>query len=492
MQAQVNPALGALLQTAQMVTPEQTPTVAAQVAQVAAQKMQPQGIMGGMPQARQDFRTAAEIDNMKRMQMQQAMQQMAAQMTARPAGIEGLPAQNMQTFSAAQGGVVGFANEGYVDTKLMRMTPEEYERKRREAMLRGPAPERIRRTPEEEVIFRSLSEPPPMQDIPVPEVVSAQFVAPEAQRLMDRQRSPAPRPPAPATRPPAAAPVPTGIAAALAERPQYDVASIPAAGAPYMKAGEEDVARLRTAENARAAFEKTLPDLSAKGIAALETAEQERQRLLGVQRGDDKFNRQIALLRGFQGDRAAYDRVVAAQQARDDLARQAQLSFEQARIKEMQAQQARQLNQFDRAIGLEREASALMEKARDNALKAQQIQQGIASSQFQGAVQMRGQDITAQTAAADRATQLQIARIQAAARNDPQSKEAMAMARVQQAINSSPMLKALAEQAKFDPSAAARYRVEEEALYKRVAPELFGAAGASPAAASNDPLGLRR
>jgi hypothetical protein len=57
-QASIDPALAALLQTAQMVTPDQTPTVAAQVAQAAQQKMQPQGIAQGMPQARQDFQQA--------------------------------------------------------------------------------------------------------------------------------------------------------------------------------------------------------------------------------------------------------------------------------------------------------------------------------------------------------------------------------------------------------------------------------------------------
>ncbi len=70
-----------------------------------------------------------------------------------------------------------------------------------------------------------------------------------------------------------------------------------------------------------------------------------------------------------------------------------------------------------------------------------------------------------------------VARIQAAARNDPQSKEALAMARVQAAINSSPMLKALAEKAKFDPKAAAEYAAEEERLYLRLAPELLSGAG---------------
>lgn len=473
MQAQVNPALGALLQTAQMVTPEQTPTVAAQVAQVAAQKMQPQGIMQGMPQARQDFRTAAEIDNMKRMQMQQAMQQMAAQMTARPAGIEGLPAQNMQTFAAAQGGVVGYAEGGtprtygyapdYEDARRLGISLSPYD----SPEVRQQKLERLQKMREFEEQRKSFGEipteasqaneralaqafSPAAQERRMLEVPTApgrtaappMAASPEGQRIAQAQNAPTQfnvgvgAIPAlqraaqmvggkeredilnkiaelQAAQPSQSAP--TGIAAALAERPQYDVASIAAAGAPYMKAGEEDVARLRKAEGERAAFEKTLPDLSAKGIAALETAEQERQRLLGVQRGDDKFNRQIALLRGFQGDRAAYDRVVAAQQARDDLARQAQLSFEQARIKEMQAQQARQLNQFDRAIGLEREASALMEKARDNALKAQQIQQGVASAQFQGAVQMRGQDISSE----DRA-------VEAALRRLPSTEQQMA------------------------------------------------------------------
>jgi hypothetical protein len=66
-----------------------------------------------------------------------------------------------------------------------------------------------------------------------------------------------------------------------------------------------------------------------------------------------------------------------------------------------------------------------------------------------------------------------VARIQAAARNDPQSKEAFAMTRVQAAINSSPMLKALAEKAKFDPKAAAEYAAEEQRLYRQLAPDLL-------------------
>ena len=43
-QSSIDPSLAALLQTAKMVTPDGNDTVAAQYAQAAQQKMQPQGI----------------------------------------------------------------------------------------------------------------------------------------------------------------------------------------------------------------------------------------------------------------------------------------------------------------------------------------------------------------------------------------------------------------------------------------------------------------
>jgi hypothetical protein len=102
-QASIDPSLAALLQTAQMVTPDQTPTVAAQVAEAAAQKLQPQG----MPQARQEFQQA--MPSMMRNMQQQQMQQMIQQaMQPKPVGIEGL-SSNIQM---AEGGVVGYAEGG--------------------------------------------------------------------------------------------------------------------------------------------------------------------------------------------------------------------------------------------------------------------------------------------------------------------------------------------------------------------------------------------
>lgn len=489
-QTAIDPSLAALLQTAQMVTPEQTPTVAAQVAQAAQQKMQPQGIMQNMQGAKQDYAAAAPsmMRNMQQAQVQQMMQQA---MQPKPAGIEGLPAQNMQGMQRmAGGGVVGYdgTNESYVVPRTYGYAPD-YEDARRMGINLSPydSPEdrqqkleRLKKMREFEEQRQSFGEIPTEASVAREAALQAAYpgknrdqdvirqvqpgrtaappmaASPEGQRLaqninaptafdlrqtinpefLQRLRVQAERvggkeredllqkiSELQAAQPSQPASAPTGIAAALAERPQYDVASIPAAGAPYMKAGEEDVGRMRKAEGERAAFERTLPDLSAKGIEAL------RQRMADVEAAEAQRKKNVPLdqsiawllggKEGVGGSARAAQRFEATQNAAADAFSQARLQNQQAQLLLEKAQQDRQLGRFDRAIALEREASALMEKARDNALKAQQIQQGIASSQFQGAVQMRGQDITAQTAAADRAAQ-------AALRNMPASEQQMA------------------------------------------------------------------
>lgn len=466
----IDPSLAALLQTAQMVTPEQTPTVAAQVAQAAQQKMQPQGIMQNMQGAKQDYAAAAPsmMRNMQQAQVQQMMQQA---MQPQPAGIEGLPAQNMQGMQRmAGGGVVGYdgTNESYVVPRTYGYAPD-YEEAQKYGIVLSPydAPEvrqqkleRLQKMREFEEQRKSFGDIPTEasvardaalqaaypgknrdQDV-IRQVQPGRTAAPpmaaslEGQRLAQAQNAPTQfnvgvgAIPAlqraaqmvggkeredilnkiaelQAAQPSQSASAPTGIAAALAERPQYDVASIAAAGAPYIKAGESDVERMRKAEGDRAAFEKTLPDLSAKGIAALQ------QRMMDVEAAEAQRKKNLPLdqsiawllggREGVGGSARAAQRFEATQNAATDAFSQARLQNQQAQLLLEKAQQDRQLGRFDRAISLEREASALMEKARDNALKAQQIQQGIASSQFQGAVQMRGQDISSEDRAVEAA-----------------------------------------------------------------------------------------
>lgn len=403
-QTAIDPSLTALLQTAQMVTPDQTPTVAAQVAQAAQQKMRPQGIMQGMQGAKQDY-AAAQPSMMRNMQQQQVQQMMQEAMRPKPAGIEGIPANNMQGMQRmAGGGVVGYASRGYVDPQF----PEVYETSEADLNIEQMR-EAARRKQEEDERRRKLEflestgapqaaqyrEPVPVRPsvpvAPIPEGSDRRQDIPEGGIVSPGMSKaiPAPRPVA---RPPAAPAAPQGGIAQLAARPTYDVASVAAAGAPYITAGEGDIGKLRAAEGRRAEFEKTLPDLSAKGIEAL------RQRMADVEgaeaqrKKDLPIDQSIAWLlggkEGVGGSALAAQRFKAAQNAAADAFSQARLGNQQAQLLMEKAQQERQLGRFDRAIALEREATGLMEKARDNALKAQELAQRGAGAQFQGAVQM--------------------------------------------------------------------------------------------------------
>jgi hypothetical protein len=124
MQTQVNPALQALLQTAQMVTPDGNGTVAAQQAQAALQKMQPQaappGIEALLPgaevQAAQSAQAAqpatqGDLNRLRQMMAQSAPSQMGS-------GVGGLGDVRM-----AEGGIVGYAGPdgSYVDPQFPRV-----------------------------------------------------------------------------------------------------------------------------------------------------------------------------------------------------------------------------------------------------------------------------------------------------------------------------------------------------------------------------------
>jgi hypothetical protein len=431
------PELDAVLATAQMFTPDNTPTVAAQVAMAAQQKMQPQGIAQGMPQARQDFQAAmpSMMRNMQQAQMQQMVQQA---MQPKPAGIEGL----QSNVRMADGGVVGYAEGGtprtygyapdYEDARRLGIDLSPYDapevRKQKLERLQkmrefdkerqsfGDIPTEAS-VAKDELLQRAYADPRRAMDIIQPP--SARTTAP-AVAAAPAPQAPAPRPPAQRPPAPAQQAAPTGVAAALAQRPTYDTAGIAAAGTPYIQAGEGDVGRIRKVEGERAEFEKTLPDLSAKGIAALqqrmrdvETAETTRKENLGL---DRVIQQLLGRAQGAGGAARADIQFMNAQRAAEDAFSQARLGNQQAQLLLEKAQQERQLGRFDRAIALEKDAANLMEKARDNALKAQQIAQSTAGSQFQGAVQMRGQDVQALEGELNRANALKVEGIRAATR----------------------------------------------------------------------------
>jgi hypothetical protein len=416
-QASIDPALAALLQTAQMVTPDQTPTVAAQVAQAAQQKMQPQGIAQGMPQARQDFQQA--MPSMMRNMQQQQMQQMIKQaMQPQPAGIEGLPAPNMQNM--AEGGVVGFAGDefgSYVSDPdaiaMDEVRSAEFQRKRREDYQRQKAANEEYRAN----IARQKQEEQQRAQVEFLEQAQAGGAAGEAAAALRRQMTTSSPQvdfrdsryrttelrkgeegvlekigPALLNKKPEiqfltsspAQTAPTGVAAlpAIKEPGGMDRDRIETAGSAFLTQAEKDIAAAQAIEARRKETMKSMPDLNQRGIAALEAAEQERKRLLGIDRSDDSRRRWAGVFRGWGGDRDAYDRIVGGIANRDALANQAQLGFEQARIKEMQAQQARALGEFDRERALLKESADMKNKARDDMLRAQQITAQVESGEL--------------------------------------------------------------------------------------------------------------
>ena len=447
-QASIDPSLAALLQTAQMVTPDQTPTVAAQVAQAAAQKMQPQGIAQGMPQARQEFQQAmpSMMRNMQQAQMQQMIQQA---MQPKPAGIEGLPSN----IRMAEGGVVGFAGPDGSNVKLdveqilkkapAARTPEENAALRaagvdvtsrqmgsesgivsqlnralsgpfiREAITggalnlsdeelakrsdAGAVTERIFRglggtkaamgsTPESNIAPQAMRTEDAFATprIDQPSVTPpAPPMAPEAQRMTDRQvsRGGAPRPPA--QRPPVAPaqPAPTGIAAAI-ERPSIESAVQQARAA--LGQDNQYETRMRGIAEREEAMRRGLPDLNARGIAALEEAFQQRK-------ADSERAKFHALFEGWKGNTAAYGNFKAAE-------RQAEQENKMAILKFQEAQQARQLGEFDRARALEKEVQGHKDKQ-------DQILQNLASSAASMKGQLYGADMRSRDAALDREAQ---------------------------------------------------------------------------------------
>jgi hypothetical protein len=422
-QASIDPSLAALLQTAQMVTPDQTPTVAAQVAQAAAQKMQPQGIAQGMPQARQDFQAA--MPSMMRNMQQQQMQQMVQQaMQPKPAGIEGLPSN----IRMAEGGVVGFAgpdgssvevdeSQLSVSERLKRDLRRLYEGIETGYMKRaGATPEQIAQK-----LGQAPSAPTPPTEAPIAPYSNEARVG-LASKPAPAAAAPAPQAPAPlppAQRPPAPAPAaPTGVAA-LAQ-PKMDLSRYEKAGAEDRAATEKIIAAQEANAREKAAYMTGRPKFEQEGIAALTKANQAREELLSKERADDAYNRQQALLDQIgRRNTSAYSQEQGRQRQRDLAAAEAQRLYEQAVIKQREAEFLQGAGRFEEAKKALDDKEKILSAMQTRINQSRQTEAGIAERQFAGDVQIRSQNIQAQTAAADRAAQ-------AALRNLPSVEQQMA------------------------------------------------------------------
>jgi hypothetical protein len=323
MQTAINPGLAQVLGAMDVispVTPEGTPTVAAQVMQAAQKAMTPQV---AMPQVAQQAGLAGQIQAMQMQEAQKAMmqaamrgqpqmqqpmppqmQQMQQQM---PQGIERL---NPQMGNFAQGGIVGYAEAGMAEDEMI-VEPSNGGGGTREAMnplavlLRRLAemgiPTRTGRGTEQDAIdietARAMQAP--VSEIPIPEVV---VEAERAQPSPRVERAPvATSSGAPAAAPRAAAPQGVAALAELARKTYGEMATAPAT--------PEQV--LEREQRTRAAYEQFLRSQGIDPDAFTKRAEEdkalmEQQRALLRERmereqGRDTFmSRAGAALRGFR------------------------------------------------------------------------------------------------------------------------------------------------------------------------------------------------
>lgn len=380
-QAAIDPSLAALLQTAQMVTPDGNDTVAAQYAQAAQQKMQPQGIMQGMPQAKQDYAAAAPsmMENMKRQQMQQMVREA---MQPQPAGIEGLPAPNMQ--GMAEGGVVGFSGEfGSVVPEVTALdelrVAQEKRRRETEALRRQveflessgalQAPAARARL--------SQMEGPPVASTPKPPQPAAQ----------PRPQSATPRPAAP---PPApqegiAQLVAPTIAAAMAAAEKQ----LPASGLDKNRAALEELQRMKRERPATGQMTSKALEEEGGVAAALKAKMDESARERGIMAwllgGDGRG----ASARGYEGFRKAEDQRQKLQ-AQENTIRVAKIEA----IKE--ANEARRIGDQEAYVNALNKITEL-----DRA--DQQIKARFAADVFQAETARYGTDVGAQQRGLDRA-----------------------------------------------------------------------------------------
>lgn len=211
MQAAMNPVNPALAQvigamdTIKPVTPEGTPTVAAQVLQAAGMAQQP-----ALPQIAQQAGLAGQIQAMQMQEAQKAMMNAAMQQQRQePAGLEGL---NPQMGNFTEGGIVGYAPGG-VSEEFGGVTEMEVG----EPRLRVPGPRGER-----------MMTPAEMRAENYPEEYIQRRL--QSEGFTSRPSEPKPAAVVETAAPPQAAPTVAPPAAPVAQRPMAAPAAAPGPG----------------------------------------------------------------------------------------------------------------------------------------------------------------------------------------------------------------------------------------------------------------------
>lgn len=391
MQTAINPGLAQVLGAMDVINPV-TPdgknvTVAAKVMQAAQQAMTPQV---AMPQVAQQAGLAGQIQAMQMQeaqkammqaamqgqpQMQQQMQQMQQQM---PQGIERL---NPQMGNFAEGGIVGYAEAGVAEDEQRRLAQIRREYEQEVGRFTDDVPYvpggTTKKVPTEET-----SEAAGIETL-LPEAEA--IYAPAAQELEKLRTTP-----------------PTGQ-----EVIQYLQEMDPAQRAYYISKGiDPDALMKREAEN------KRLFDAQRALL---------QERMARQEGGDTMMSRLGAALRGFRqmkgqgiggGILSSYENL--ARQVESGQLRMDQLKDAELKINELEVGSRRSLEDARRSIaeGDWKKAQSELAASQKMANDATKLRADLKSKIGAAAVQMRGQDVRAETAmyAADVRRELGLAR----------------------------------------------------------------------------------
>ena len=362
MQTAINPALAQVIgamDTIKPVTPEGTPTVAAQVMQAAGMAQQP-----ALPQIAQQAGLGGQI---QAMQMQEAQKQLmnAAMQQQRqaPAGLMGL---NPQMGNFAEGGIVGYAEAGVAEDEQRRLAQirSEYEQEVGKFMQDVPYVPggTTKKVPTEET-----SESAGIETL-LPEAEA--IYAPAAQELEKLRTTP-----------------PTGQ-----EVTQYLQEMDPAQRAYYISRGiDPDALMKREAEN------KKLFDAQRALL---------QERMARQEGGDTMMSRLGAALRGFRqmkgqgiggGILSSYENL--SRQVESNQLRMDQLKDTELKINELEIGSRRSLEDARRSIaeGDWKKAQSELASSQKMANDATKLRADLKSKIGAAAVQMRGQDVRAET-----------------------------------------------------------------------------------------------
>lgn len=437
---QIPPGLQALMSAQEMLGISMTapgpqgeqPTVASQILQQAQmQGVKQQAGIGAMIQARQAQerqKAAQDPDEIAR----------RVAMMMQPRGVGNLPFQ----MQFKEGGIIGYngedgsdvravspaeiqSNPAYIELRRQGISAPEAYRQVEQSLAQTEAPQPQPRplgslSPALDIERKALS-------APVQERPSGIYVQPLPEARMISSESGAQEAPTnQRTKPPSsdftitqvqAPPPPELPKIDVADRPSRpDVAAIGQQLRGLIQPGDLDK-QTNILRDIAAQREKALegvPALEQKGIAALQAAEQERQRLLEARREGDLLNKIIAWGRDVYTRGNTYGNVLEGIRLREEQANQAKLNHERAVIDLERAEQERKLKRFDRMEALENKVMERQDKLTTNLLTMAQIAGQMANNTYSAEMKLFGDSMIAN---AQLAAEAQKIKLQADANN---------------------------------------------------------------------------